>query len=126
MEIAIVIGRKAKYVKEEYSQNFIFGYCICNDISEREWQKNRGGQWVKGKSADTFGPTGPYLVTQDEIPDINNLTSNTIWSCSDNAFEQCLGDKTINIAQNDIFPIEYQEIVFKNFSIMDKVKRPSK
>ena len=69
VEIAIVIGRKAKYVKEEEAQNFIFGYCICNDISEREWQKNRGGQWVKGKSGDTFGPLGPYLVTKDEIKD---------------------------------------------------------
>ena len=67
VEIAIVIGRKAKYIKEEEAQNFIFGYCICNDISEREWQKNRGGQWVKGKSGDTFGPLGPYLVTKDEI-----------------------------------------------------------
>ena len=67
VEIAIVIGRRAKYVKEEDAQNFIFGYCICNDISERQWQKNRGGQWVKGKSGDTFGPLGPYLVTKDEI-----------------------------------------------------------
>ena len=69
VEIATVIGREAKYVKEEEAQNFIFGYCICNDISEREWQKNRGGQWVKGKSGDTFGPLGPYLVTKDEIKD---------------------------------------------------------
>ena len=67
VEIAIIIGSKAKYVKEEEAQNFIFGYCICNDISEREWQKKRGGQWVKGKSGDTFGPLGPYLVTKDEI-----------------------------------------------------------
>ena len=67
VEIAIIIGRKAKYVKKEDAQNFIFGYCICNDISEREWQKKRGGQWVKGKSGDTFGPLGPYLVTKDEI-----------------------------------------------------------
>ena len=67
VEIAIIIGRKAKYVNEEEAQNYIFGYCICNDISEREWQKNRGGQWVKGKSGDTFGPLGPYLVTKDEI-----------------------------------------------------------
>ena len=67
VEIAIIMGNKAKYVKEEEAQNFIFGYCICNDISEREWQKKRGGQWVKGKSGDTFGPLGPYLVTKDEI-----------------------------------------------------------
>ena len=73
VEIAIIIGRKAKYVKEENAQNFIFGYCICNDISEREWQKKRGGQWVKGKSGDTFGPLGPYLVTKDEIDNPYNL-----------------------------------------------------
>ena len=73
VEIAIVIGSKAHYVKEEEAQNFIIGYCICNDISEREWQKNRGGQWVKGKSGDTFGPLGPYLVTKDEIKNPFNL-----------------------------------------------------
>ena len=73
VEIAIVIGKKAKYVKEEEAQDYIIGYCICNDISEREWQKDRGGQWVKGKSGDTFGPLGPYLVTKDEINDPFNL-----------------------------------------------------
>ena len=73
IEIAIVIGKKAKYVKEEEAQDYIIGYCICNDISEREWQKDRGGQWVKGKSGDTFGPLGPYLVTKDEIRDPSNL-----------------------------------------------------
>ena len=73
VEIAIVIGKKAKYIKEEEAQDYIIGYCICNDISEREWQKDRGGQWVKGKSGDTFGPLGPYLVTKDEISDPFNL-----------------------------------------------------
>ena len=73
VEIAIVIGNKARYVKEEEAQNFVLGYCICNDISEREWQKNRGGQWVKGKSGDTFGPLGPYLVTKDEINNPSDL-----------------------------------------------------
>ena len=73
VEIAVVIGSKARHVKEEEAQKYILGYCICNDISEREWQKNRGGQWVKGKSGDTFGPLGPYLVTKDEIKDINNI-----------------------------------------------------
>ena len=73
VEIAFVIGKKAKKVKEEEAQDYIFGYCICNDISERDWQKNKGGQWVKGKSGDTFGPLGPHLVTKDEIKDINNL-----------------------------------------------------
>ena len=67
VEIAMVIGKKAKRVLEKDAQDYIFGYCICNDVSEREWQKEKGGQWVKGKSGDTFGPLGPYLVTQDEI-----------------------------------------------------------
>ena len=73
VEIAMVIGKRAKHVKEEQAQDYIIGYCICNDISEREWQKERGGQWVKGKSGDTFGPLGPYLVTKDEIKNPFNL-----------------------------------------------------
>ena len=73
VEIAMVIGKKAKYVNEEQAQDYIIGYCICNDISEREWQQERGGQWVKGKSGDTFGPLGPYLVTKDEIENLFNL-----------------------------------------------------
>jgi 2-keto-4-pentenoate hydratase/2-oxohepta-3-ene-1,7-dioic acid hydratase in catechol pathway len=73
VEIAFVIGKKAKRVQEKNAQEYIFGYCICNDISERDWQKNKGGQWVKGKSGDTFGPLGPYLVTKDEIKDVNDL-----------------------------------------------------
>ena len=73
VEIAFVIGKKAKRVLEKDAQDYIFGYCICNDISEREWQKEKGGQWVKGKSGDTFGPLGPYLVTKDQIKDVNNL-----------------------------------------------------
>jgi len=73
VEIAFVIGKKAKKVLEKDAQDYIFGYCICNDISEREWQKEKGGQWVKGKSGDTFGPLGPYLITKDEIEDIGNI-----------------------------------------------------
>tara|TARA_B110000196_G_scaffold295402_1_gene285071 strand:+ start:184 stop:1026 length:843 start_codon:yes stop_codon:yes gene_type:complete len=73
VEIAFVIGKKAKRVLEKEAQDYIFGYCICNDISERDWQKNKGGQWVKGKSGDTFGPLGPYLVTKDEIKNIENI-----------------------------------------------------
>ena len=73
VEIAFVIGKKAKRVNEKDAQDYIFGYCICNDISERDWQKNKGGQWVKGKSGDTFGPLGPYLVTKDEIKDFKNI-----------------------------------------------------
>ena len=70
-EVAVVVGKKAKYVKEEDVQHHVFGYCIVNDISERSWQKERGGQWIKGKSI--AGSCGPYLVTNDEIKDINNL-----------------------------------------------------
>ena len=73
VEIAMVIGKKAKRVLEKDAQDYIFGYCICNDVSEREWQKDKGGQWVKGKSGDTFGPLGPYLVTKNEFDDLNNI-----------------------------------------------------
>ena len=73
VEIAFVIGKKAKRILEKDAQDYILGYCICNDISERDWQKNKGGQWVKGKSGDTFGPLGPYLVTKNEIKDLGNL-----------------------------------------------------
>ena len=73
VEIAFVIGKKAKRILEKNAQDYIFGYCICNDISERDWQKNKGGQWVKGKSGDTFGPLGPYLVTKDEIENTQNI-----------------------------------------------------
>ena len=73
VEIAMVIGKKAKRVLEKDAQDYIFGYCICNDVSERDWQKNKGGQWVKGKSGDTFGPLGPYLVTQDGINQLDNM-----------------------------------------------------
>ena len=71
VEVAIVIGKQGKYIKEENAQNYIFGYCIVNDVSERSWQKERGGQWIKGKSI--AGPCGPILVTKDEIKDIDNV-----------------------------------------------------
>jgi len=74
VEIAFVIGKSTKYISEEDSPNHILGYCIVNDISEREWQKERGGTWDKGKSGDTFGPTGPYLVTSDELQSVQNLS----------------------------------------------------
>ena len=71
VEVAMVIGKKGKNITEEKAQDYVFGYCIVNDISERSWQKERGGQWIKGKSI--AGPCGPYLVTKDEIKDINNI-----------------------------------------------------
>jgi len=73
VELGIVIGRETKHISEEKSQDYILGYCLVNDVSEREWQIEKMGQWVKGKSHDTYGPIGPYLVTKDEISDINNL-----------------------------------------------------
>ena len=73
VELGIVIGKDLKNITENESQNYILGYCLVNDISEREWQIEKMGQWVKGKSHDTYGPIGPYLVTKDEITDVNNL-----------------------------------------------------
>ncbi|WP_440653939.1 fumarylacetoacetate hydrolase family protein [Candidatus Pelagibacter sp. HIMB1506] len=73
VELGIVIGKHTKHIPEAQSQDHILGYCLVNDISEREWQIEKMGQWVKGKSHDTYGPIGPYLVTKDEIADINNL-----------------------------------------------------
>ena len=73
VELGIVIGKETKNISEKDSANHIFGYCLVNDLSEREWQIEKMGQWVKGKSHDTYGPIGPYLVTTDEIANINNL-----------------------------------------------------
>lgn len=73
VELAVVIGKKAAYVREEEAMDYVAGYCLHNDYSEREFQLERGGQWVKGKSCDTFAPLGPWLVSRDEIKDINDL-----------------------------------------------------
>src|SRR6201999_218812 len=73
VELAIVIGTQASYVSEADALKHVAGYCVVNDVSEREFQAERGGQWTKGKSADTFGPMGPWLVTPDEIADVQAL-----------------------------------------------------
>ncbi|MCZ7865672.1 fumarylacetoacetate hydrolase family protein [Agrobacterium salinitolerans] len=73
VEIAFVIGEPAYHVREEDALSVIAGFCICHDVSERAFQIERGGQWTKGKSGPTFGPLGPWLVTPDEIPDVQNL-----------------------------------------------------
>ena len=73
VELGIVIGKETKNISENEAINNILGYCVVNDISEREWQIEKMGQWTKGKSHDTFGPVGPYLVTRDEIKNTNNL-----------------------------------------------------
>ncbi|MBB3459198.1 2-keto-4-pentenoate hydratase/2-oxohepta-3-ene-1,7-dioic acid hydratase in catechol pathway [Rhizobium sp. BK313] len=69
VELGVVIGKTAKYVSEDEAMDHVAGYCVINDVSERAFQAERQGQWTKGKSADTFGPTGPWLVTPDEVPD---------------------------------------------------------
>ena len=76
VELGIVIGKNLKNISEKEAASYILGYCLVNDVSEREWQIEKMGQWVKGKSHDTYGPIGPYLVTKDDIPDINNLNLN--------------------------------------------------
>lgn len=73
VELAVVIGKKASYIEEKDALDYIAGYALHNDYSEREFQLERGGQWVKGKSNDTFAPLGPWLVTKDEIKDVDNL-----------------------------------------------------
>jgi len=74
VEIAAIIGTRAKYVSEADALNHVAGYCICNDVSERNFQMERGPTWTKGKSHDTFGPLGPWLVTKDEIADVQKLS----------------------------------------------------
>jgi 2,4-didehydro-3-deoxy-L-rhamnonate hydrolase len=73
VELAIVIGKTALYIDEKDALAHVAGFCVCNDISEREFQAERGGQWMKGKGSPTFGPVGPWLVTTDEVPDVQNL-----------------------------------------------------
>jgi 2-keto-4-pentenoate hydratase/2-oxohepta-3-ene-1,7-dioic acid hydratase in catechol pathway len=73
VELGVVIGRTARYISEAEALEYVAGYCVVNDVSERAFQLERGGQWDKGKSCDSFGPIGPYLVTRDEVPDPQNL-----------------------------------------------------
>ena len=73
VELGVIIGKETKHIEEKQSQDHIAGYCVVNDLSEREFQLEHYGQWVKGKSCDTFGPIGPYLVTKDEVADPQNL-----------------------------------------------------
>lgn len=74
VELGIIIGKEAKYVSRADAMSHVAGYCVVNDLSERAFQTERSGQWVKGKSCDTFGPIGPYLVTRDEVADPQNLS----------------------------------------------------
>lgn len=74
VELGVVIGKMAKYISRDEALDHVAGYCVINDLSERDFQIRREGQWVKGKSCDTFGPMGPWLVTRDEVPDPQNLS----------------------------------------------------
>jgi len=102
VELAVVISRKASYITEEEAGQFIAGYCVHNDISEREFQLERGGTWDKGKGCDSFAPMGPYLATPDEIPDINNLR---LWLKVNDEIRQ--DGNTANLIFNIPFIISY-------------------
>ncbi|MGB1235161.1 MAG: fumarylacetoacetate hydrolase family protein [Planktomarina sp.] len=98
VELAIIIGKTAKYVDEVDALDHVAGYAVFNDVSERAFQTERGGQWTKGKSCDTFGPLGPYLVTPDEVGDVQDLTM----SLSVNGDVQQTGNTS-----NMIFPVAH-------------------
>ncbi len=85
VELGIVIGKEARYVTEDHALEHVAGYCLINDVSERAFQIERGGQWTKGKSCDSFGPIGPWMVTRDEIPDPQNLK---MWLSVDGVMRQ--------------------------------------
>jgi 2-keto-4-pentenoate hydratase/2-oxohepta-3-ene-1,7-dioic acid hydratase in catechol pathway len=98
VELGIVIGTTARYVTEAEAMAHVAGYCVVNDVSEREFQSERGGTWDKGKGCDTFGPTGPWLVTKDEVPDPQNLR---LWTEVDGVRMQDGSTKTMifNVVQ---------------------------
>jgi 2-keto-4-pentenoate hydratase/2-oxohepta-3-ene-1,7-dioic acid hydratase in catechol pathway len=92
-ELAVVIGKKASYVSEEEAMDYVYGYTIMNDYSEREFQIEKGSQWTKGKCCDTFAPLGPAIVTKDEIEDVNNLS---IWLKVNGELKQNGSTKDLN------------------------------
>ncbi|WP_417271102.1 fumarylacetoacetate hydrolase family protein [Celeribacter sp.] len=92
IELGIVIGKRAKYVSEADALDYVAGYALVNDVSERRFQSERGGQWVKGKSHDTFGPVGPWMVTKDEIADVQNID---LWLDVDGERRQTGNTKTM-------------------------------
>jgi ureidoglycolate lyase len=92
VELGVVIGDEARYVCEADAMKHVAGYCLINDVSEREFQADRGGQWTKGKSADSFGPIGPWVVTRDEIADPQNLK---MWLSVDGTMRQNGSTKTM-------------------------------
>ena len=102
VELGVVIGTRAKYVSEDAAANFIAGYCVVNDVSERGFQLERGGTWDKGKGCDTFGPIGPWLVTPDEAGDIDNLS---LWL--DVNGHRCQDGTTRNMIFRPTFLVSY-------------------
>jgi 2-keto-4-pentenoate hydratase/2-oxohepta-3-ene-1,7-dioic acid hydratase in catechol pathway len=110
VEIAFVIGTRARYVAEKDALAHVAGYCVCNDISERHFQLERGGQWMKGKCAETFGPLGPWLVTSDEIADPQNLN---MWLDVNDKRMQSGNTKTM------IFTIAHQLHYISQFMVLE-------
>lgn len=100
VELGVVIGKRANYVSEEDALDYVAGYVLHNDVSEREFQLERGGQWVKGKSCDTFAPLGPYMVTKDEVANPNNLN---LWLT--------LNGKKLQDGNTDDFIFNVQEVI---------------
>ncbi|MEJ0092299.1 MAG: fumarylacetoacetate hydrolase family protein [Methylocella sp.] len=98
VELGVVIGKEARYVAEAAAMDHVAGYCLVNDVSERAFQTERGGQWTKGKSADSFGPIGPWLVTRDEVADPQNLA---MWLTVDGVKRQDGSTRTM------IFPVRF-------------------
>ena len=110
VEIAIVIGTRASHVSERNALQYVAGFCICNDVSERAYQAERSGQWMKGKSCDTFGPLGPWLVTPDEIKDVQKLS---MWL--DVNGERCQTGSTSTM----IFGIKHLVSYISQFMVLD-------
>lgn len=110
VEIAFVMGKRASYVAEADALSYVAGYTICNDVSEREYQLEHGGQWMKGKCCPTFGPIGPWLVTPDEIPDPQNLA---LWLDVNGERVQKSSTKTM------IFPIAHLISYISRFMILE-------
>lgn len=110
VELAVVIGSRAAYVPDSEADAYIAGYCVCNDVSEREYQIERGGQWMKGKGCPTFGPLGPWLVTGDEIADVQALD---MWLDIDGQRMQTGNTRTM------IFPVRYLVSYISQFMILE-------
>jgi 2-keto-4-pentenoate hydratase/2-oxohepta-3-ene-1,7-dioic acid hydratase in catechol pathway len=110
VELGVVIGKKTHYVSQEKAQNHIFGYCVINDLSERSFQLERSGQWVKGKSCQGFAPIGPWLVTKDEVPNIQNLN---LWLEVNNYRYQDSNTK------NMLFGVDYLVSYISQFMVLN-------